>query len=390
MGEVRAPPGLARPLELTVVVPTFEERGNVVELIARLAVALDAVAWEVIFVDDHSADGTAEVLRGVARTDRRVRVLERIGRRGLSSACIEGMMASAAPYIAVMDADLQHDEAVLPEMLRRIACGGLDVVVATRNGAGGSMGEFSRGRALLSDVGRRISRAVCRCRITDAMSGFFVADARFVRQQVPRLTGSGFKILVDLLASSKAPPRVAEVPYRFRMRRAGESKLDINVELEYLYLILDKLIGRWVPTRFALFVCVGALGVGVHLAVLAVLYGRRVLPFGQAQVAATLVAMTSNFVLNNVATFRSQRLRGGALVRGLLTFYVACSLGATINLAFAGFLIGRGSPWLLAGACGTAISSVWNYGVNTVLTWRAARRETPASTHPIETGTHLL
>ncbi len=362
--------GVAGPLALSIVVPTFEERGNVMEVIRRLSLALAGVAWEVIFVDDHSGDGTAETLRGVARGDRRVRVIERIGRRGLSSACIEGMMASAAPYIAVMDADLQHDEALLPEMLRRIEGGAVDVVVASRNTAGGSMGEFSRGRTALSHVGRRISRVVCRCELTDAMSGFFMVEAEFLRAQVPRLTGSGFKILVDILASSRTAPRVEEVPYRFRMRQAGQSKLDINVELEYLYLILDKLIGRWVPTRFALYVCVGALGVGVHLAVLAVLFGNRVLSFGQAQVAATLVAMTSNFLLNNVATFRNQRLRGVALVRGLLTFYVACSLGATINLAFASFLMGRGTPWLLAGACGTAISSVWNYGVNTVLTWR--------------------
>ena len=187
---------------------------------------------------------------------------------------------------------------------------------------------------------------------------------------MPRLTGSGFKILVDILATSRTVPRVVEVPYQFRMRQAGESKLDTNVQLEYLFLIVDKLVGRWVPTRFVLYLCVGALGVGVHLAVLAVLYVTRWLPFVQAQVAATVVAMTSNFLLNNVATFRSQRLRGIAVVTGLLKFYLACSLGALINVAFASLLMRRGMPWVVAGVSGTAISSVWNYGVNTVLTWR--------------------
>ena len=361
-------------IELTVVVPTFNEGGNVLVLLEKLEAALEGLEWEVVFVDDHSPDGTAERLREVARLDRRVRVMERVGRRGLASACIEGMMSSAAPYIAVMDADLQHDETMLPGMLARIQAGGVDVVVASRNLDGGSMGQFSPERVQLSQMGRRISRLVCKCEITDAMSGFFLIDAGFFREQVARLTGTGFKILVDILATSRRPPRLVEVPYRFRMRLAGESKLDANVQLEYLFLIVDKLIGRWVPTRFALFLCVGALGVGVHLIVLGILFGHGLTTFAQAQVAATFVAMTQNFLLNNVATFRSQRLRGVGLYVGLAKFYAACSVGALMNVAFASLLIRRGVPWLLAGVAGTAISSVWNYGVNTVFTWRRGQR----------------
>jgi dolichol-phosphate mannosyltransferase len=357
-------------LDLSIVIPTYNERGNVLVLLDKLEMALAGMAWEVVFVDDHSPDGTADVLREVARGNRRVRVIERIGRRGLASACIEGMMTSAAPYIAVMDADLQHDETLIPAMFELIESGSLDLVVASRNLEGGSMGEFARRREAESHLGRTISQLVCKGDLTDAMSGFFLIEAGFLRRQVPGLTGAGFKILVDILATSKTPPRVAEVPYCFRMRQAGESKLDANVRLEYLFLILDKLIGRWVPTRFALFVCVGALGLAVHLAVLAELYAGLKLTFASAQVFATLVAMTSNFLLNNVATFRSQRLRGFGLAMGLLSFYAACSVGALINVSFATLLIGRGMPYLLAGAAGTAISSVWNYGVNTVFTWR--------------------
>jgi dolichol-phosphate mannosyltransferase len=358
------------PLELTVVVPTYDERDNVPVLIKKLEAALAGTAWEVVFVDDHSPDGTADMLRGIARMDRRVRVIERIGRRGLASACIEGMMSSAAPFIAVMDADLQHDETLLPQMLQKIRGQGTDVVIASRNIGGGSMGAFGKRREQLSHLGMRVSRMVCKCDVSDAMSGFFVIEAGFLRLQAPRLTGSGFKILVDILATSRTPPRVLEIPYHFRMRQAGESKLDAKVQLEYLFLILDKLIGHRVPTRFVLFLCVGLLGLGVHLAVLWTLYGTRWVSFLDAQIAATVVAMTSNFLLNNVATFRDQRLRGAALLRGLLTFYAACSLGALINVAFASLLMGRGVPYLLAGVCGTAISSIWNYGANTVLTWR--------------------
>jgi dolichol-phosphate mannosyltransferase len=360
-------------IELTIVIPTFKERANVPILLEKLKAVLAHVVWEVIYVDDHSPDGTADVVREIARTDRRVRVIERIGRRGLSSACVEGMMASAAPYIAVMDADLQHDETALPEMLRKIETEKLDVVVASRRVAGGSMGDFAKERVKLSDMGSRVSRLVCRCEISDPMSGFFIVDAPFLRALVPNLTGSGFKILVDILASSQTAPRVGEVPYRFRNRQLGESKLDVNVQLEYIFLIVDKLVGKWIPTRFALFVLVGAIGVLVHLAVLAPIYLSHRHHFPQAQLIATAVAMTFNFLLNNAITFRDRRLRGWHILTGLLIFYTACSMGALINVAFANLLIQRGIAWYVAGVSGTIISSVWNYGVNAVLTWRRSR-----------------
>lgn len=363
----------AGPIELTIIIPTFKERANVPILLERLKAVLSHVVWEVIYVDDHSPDGTADAVREIARTDRRVRVIERIGRRGLSSACIEGMMASAAPYIAVMDADLQHDETVLPDMLRKIETEKLDVVVASRRLVGGSMGEFAKGRVRLSDMGSKVSRLVCRCEVSDPMSGFFIVDAKFLRVLVPNLTGSGFKILVDILASSPAAPRVGEVPYRFRTRQLGESKLDVNVQLEYVFLIVDKLVGEWMPTRFALFVLVGAIGVFVHLTVLSALYLNHRHHFPQAQLIATAVAIVLNFLLNNAITFRDRRLKGWHVLTGLLIFCTACSMGALINVAFANLLIRQGIAWYVAGISGTVISSVWNYGVNDVLTWRRSR-----------------
>jgi len=362
------------PLQLTVVVPTFNERQNVAILLAKLEHALAGIEWEAIYVDDNSPDGTSDSVRVIARTDRRVRVIERIGRRGLSSACIEGMMASAAPYIAVIDADLQHDESILPQMLRKIESGGLDAVVASRMAPGGSMGEFSSERVRLSNLGTRMSRLICRCEVSDAMSGFFLVEAEFFRAIVPRLTGSGFKILLDLLASSPTVPRVAEVPYRFSNRQFGESKLDLNVGLEYLFLIVDKLVGRFLPTRFVLFALVGALGVLLHLAILGALYLNHLRGFAESQAIATVVTMTFNFLLNNVVTFRDRRLRGMRLATGLIKFYAACSLGAIINIAFAMMLIRQGVQLYVAGAAGAVISSVWNYSVNTVLTWRRSRR----------------
>src|ERR1700678_968991 len=360
-------------LELSVVIPTYKERQNVAPLVASLEASLQGLNWEVIFVDDHSPDHTADAIRKLALTNPRVRIIERVGRRGLSSACIEGMMASPAPCLAVMDADMQHDETILPKMLHLLQSRKLDLVVASRRTAGGSMGEFAKKRVRLSDLGSRVSKLVCHCDVTDPMSGFFIVNSEFFRASVPRLTGAGFKLLVDILASSPTRPRVAEVPYRFRNRLAGESKLDVNVELEYLFLIVDKIVGRYLPTRFVFFVGVGSLGLLVHLSVLTTFHLFDAAAFSLGQVVATLSAMMFNFFRNNLVTFRDRRLKGIALVRGIVIFYAACSMGVLINLSFAHRLLSAGLPWYLAGLSGVAISSFWNYGVNTIVTWRRTR-----------------
>ena len=362
-------------LGLAVVIPTFNERENVLPLLEKLRQRMDGIDWEAIFVDDDSPDGTAAAVREIARTDRRVRVIQRVRRHGLSSACIEGMLATAAPYIAVMDADLQHDESVLPRMYELIRAEKLDVVVASRKIEGGSMGEFAKRRVLLSGLGTTLSRLVLKVKVSDPMSGFFLVDRRFFEEVVYRLSGLGFKVLVDLIASAKRPVRVGEVPYRFGQREHGTSKLDFNVELEYLQLLLDKAMGDLIPARFVMFVLVGGLGILVHLAVLAALYFTGKLDFLRAQAVATLAAMTFNFLVNNLTTFRDRRLRGLQLIRGLLIYYAACTIGAISNFAFARFLFAGGLPWYVAGVMGMAVSSVWNYGVNVLLTWRRDTRQ---------------
>jgi dolichol-phosphate mannosyltransferase len=258
-------------------------------------------------------------------------------------------------------------------MLERMKSEDLEIVVASRKIVGGSMGEFARKRVWLSNLGTWISRLVCRSEVSDAMSGFFLVDRAYLRRVAPRLTGAGFKILVDLIASSPRPVLLGEVPYHFRNRRLGESKLDINAELEYLYLLVDKLIGKVIPMRFTLFVLVGSLGVVVHLGTLALLYRSGHVPFAISQTVATIVAMTGNFLLNNTVTFRDRRLKGWRLLSGLFTFYLACSIGAVASVSFAQFILNSHVPWYLAGISGMAISSVWNYGVNDLLTWRRAR-----------------
>jgi dolichol-phosphate mannosyltransferase len=360
--------------ELAVIIPTFKERDNIRPLLDSLAAALAGISYEVIFVDDDSPDSTADLIREISLQDPKIRVLHRIHRRGLASACVEGMMASAAPYVAVMDADLQHDERILPRMLEAIKAERLDVVVGSRNVEGGSMGEFSRGRVALSMLGRRFSQYVCGCDIHDPMSGFFIVTRPFLMEVVHGVSGIGFKILVDLLASSKRPVRIREVPYTFRTRLRGESKLDILVGIEYLQLLLDKTIGDYIPPRFVLFGLVGAIGVALHLSVLYLLLFAFGLRFAISQTVAAVTAMTVNFLLNNTITYRDRRLRGWNILRGLLSFYIACSVGVMINLSVAEASRIYGAPWYLAGVFGLAVGSVWNYGVTRMFTWRTARR----------------
>ncbi|HVP65439.1 MAG TPA: glycosyltransferase family 2 protein [candidate division Zixibacteria bacterium] len=367
-------------LDLAVVVPTYNERENIPEVIARLNQALDGLEWEVIFVDDDSPDGTAEVVREFAVHDRRVRLLHRIGRRGLSSACIEGILATSTECVAVMDADLQHDERVLPRMLERMRDEDLDVVVATRNGHGGSMGDFSSTRVWLSNMGMKLSRLACRCDVSDPMSGFFLVKRNFFVEVAHRLHGGGFKILVDILSSSEQETRVAEVGYRFGERLHGKSKLDANAELEYLVLITSRFL-RGVSPQFILFALVGSLGVGVHLSVLFLLYRFMKVDFAVSQLAATFTAMTGNFFLNNIITFRDQRLRGIRMWTGLVAFWAACSFGAWVNVSFARMLFLAHIPWVMAGMGGTVVSSVWNYTISSILTWQKAVRPTSVVKH---------
>jgi dolichol-phosphate mannosyltransferase len=363
-------------VELSIILPTFNERGNVKQLLENIERAMGTTLYEVIFVDDDSHDGTADLVRSIAQRDPRVRIVHRVNRRGLSSACIEGMMSSAAPYIAVMDADLQHDERILPQMMRQLIEKNLDIVVGSRNVEGGSMGEFAKTRVTLSMLGRRLSQAICRCEIHDPMSGFFLLRRSFLLDVIHRTSGLGFKILVDLLSSSPRPVRLGEVPYTFRARQHGESKLDITVGVEYLQLLVDKVIGGFIPSSFVLFSLVGGIGVLVHLSVLWLLLAGFSRTFLAAQTISTIIAMTVNFLLNNLITYRDRKLKGWGIVRGLLSFYLACSIGVFINLKLADSAAASGTPWYFAGLFGLAIGSIWNYGVTRLFTWRSVRRVT--------------
>ena len=369
LDELRLTPAIADMVELTVVVPTFNERENLSQLVTRLDIALKGIRWEVIFVDDDSPDGTADVVRAMAQHKSEVRIIQRIGRRGLASACVEGMLSSSAPYLAVIDADLQHDEAILPQMLQLLKEKDLDVVVGSRYSEGGSVKGWDKTRMLMSRIAGRAARIVIGADLKDPMSGFFVMRRQAFDGVVRNLSQQGFKILLDMFASAASGLRFAEVPYQFRPRIHGDSKLDSMVVWEYGMLLADKMFGHIIPARLVLFGAVGALGLLVHITTLAAALSGG-LAFTASQALAVLVAMTFNFTLNNLFTYADRRLHGWGFARGLLSFYMVCSIGAVANVGVASLIYSRDSVWWVAGLAGAFVGVVWNYGLSGFFTWR--------------------
>ena len=357
-----------RALELSVVIPTFKEALNVEPLLAKLAAALTGVTWQAIFVDDDSPDGTAAVVKRVAATDPRVMCLHRVGRRGLAGAVIEGVMASAAPFVAVVDGDMQHDETLLPEMLSLLKADRADLVVGSRYLATGAADASALGqtREAGSRLANWLGRKVLHAEVTDPMSGFFMMRRELIEAVAPKLSTSGFKVLFDIMASQPTPPRYVELPYQFRARVAGESKLDNGVVVQYLGLLIAKLSLDLISPRFLMFALVGASGVVVHLAILRSLLAHG---FAAAQLTAALGAMTSNYLINNAVTYRDKRKRGLSLLIGYLKFVVLCSVPLAANVAVATMVYERGPAWWVAGVAGAVVAAVWNYVTTSRAVW---------------------
>jgi dolichol-phosphate mannosyltransferase len=355
---------------VSVVVPTFNERDNVTKLYRKLEATLDGIAWEVVFVDDNSPDGTWEVVRGLARSDRRVSCIRRIGRRGLSGACIEGILATSSPYVAVIDADLQHDETQLPKMLAMLQSGQAELAVGSRYVEGGSANSFDKGRAGASAIATEVARRVLRVDIADPMSGYFMIRRDRFEELAPELSTQGFKILLDIVATAHGELKTVEIPYTFGSRLHGESKLDSLVALDFLGLVLSKFTNDAVSLRFLMFAMVGGTGLFVHLGTLFVALKLLDMPFPEAQAIGAFVAMTSNFILNNFFTYRDQRLKGFAILRGLLAFYLVCSVGLFANVGVAFSVYDQEPIWWLAGAAGALMGVVWNYAMSGLFVWR--------------------
>jgi dolichol-phosphate mannosyltransferase len=356
--------------ELSVIVPTYNERDNVPILVELLKRTLEDVSWEVIFVDDNSPDGTAAAARALGAADHRVRCIRRIGRRGLAGACIEGMLSSQARYVAVLDADLQHDETLLASMLERIRKGDIDVVVGSRYIPGGSADSFTSKRRFMSRLSHVAAHMITKVELSDSGSGFFMIRRAAVEEIAPRLSSQGFKLLLDITTTARGTLRAAELPYTFRQRQHGESKLDAHIILDFAALLIAKLTNDAISFRFLMFCFVGLTGVVIHMSALQVAVEMLELRFAVAQVAATVLAVCWNFVLNNMLTYRDQRLSGWRFITGLLRFQLICAVGAISNVGAAAWIYDYNNNWWLAGLGGALMSAVWNYVVSAAFVWR--------------------
>jgi dolichol-phosphate mannosyltransferase len=356
--------------ELSIIVPTFNERANIPILVERLSRLLASCDWEVIFVDDNSPDGTAAAARGIGEGDGRVRCIRRIGRRGLAGACLEGMLASQARYVAVMDADLQHDEAALVPMLENLRAGRADLVVASRYLDGATAAALSSQRSRVSRWSNLLVRHLLGIELTDPMSGHFMIRRDAFEALAPAISSQGFKILLDMLATAGGTLRTIELPSYFRRRQHGESKLDSKIALDFAALVTAKLTHDAVSARFLLFCMVGLTGLGIHLSILSALLMMTALSFGVAQAFATVGAIAWNFVLNNLFTYRDQRLTGWHFITGLIRFQVICAIGAISNVGIATWIYDYDSTWWIAGLGGAAIGTVWNFVVSAAFVWR--------------------
>jgi dolichol-phosphate mannosyltransferase len=363
-------------IRLSVILPTYNEAKNLAELVPQLVELLREIRHEIIVVDDDSPDGSWRVAEALGDRFAEVRVLRRVGRRGLASAAIEGFLAAKGAVLAVADADGQHDFRLLPELMAAVE-GGADVAVASRYVPGASVGAWDERRYALSLLATRLAQGLCRVPVADPMSGFFATRRATFQETLPRLNPVGFKMLLDLLSHLPAGAVVREIPLRFGSRLHGESKLSRLVQLQFLEYVYDVTFGRWVPLIFVKYCAVGALGVLVNAAafwVASALLGpvaeETLAGFSVAVLLAIETAIVFNFLLNNAWTFSQVRLAGWRVVTGFLRYNAACLLGALANYAVAGLLFTSGWSRGLAVVAGALVGAAWNYTMSRAITWR--------------------
>lgn len=359
-------------LDVAVILPTLNERDNIVPLIGAVSAVLAGYDHEIIVIDDWSSDGTPEVVREAMLRYPRLRLVRRYGRRGLSSAVVEGMLMTDARVCAVMDADGQHDETLLPRLVEAVLSDSCDIAIGSRYIGDGSTGDWHEWRVRISRYATQFAQRLLRLDLSDPMSGLFVIRRESAEACVPHLSTAGFKILLDLMTSSPAPLRAREFPYCFRSRMAGESKLDGTVVLDFAQMLARKLVHRHASARLILFCFVGLLGLAVHLTVLRTGLGPFALSFPVAQTLAVMVAIIFNYTLNNRSTFADRRRRGWRWWSGFASYFAICGAGAVANIGVGSFVFLGKHDWWVAGVAGAVIGAAWNFGASSLVTWRKA------------------
>lgn len=319
-------------MKLSIIAPTFNERENIRAVVEQVQDALPDVLYEIIIADDDSPDLTWQLAQEISARDPKVRVLRRTRNHGLGRAVMEGFTAASGDIVACMDADLQHDPGALPKMLEKLA-GGADVVVGSRYATGGSTGDWNWFRRLGSQLATMMARILLGVKLTDPMSGYFMLRRNDFLRVHPSLKGEGFKILLEVLVKLR-PATIEEVPYGFRRRLKGASKLSSKVVFQYVRQLWELArLRQLIPTRFIRFVLVGGTGIVVNLAAMALLLKLTDWRGWMASVASSLIANLNNYGLNNVWTFSERAHRGLGLIRGYASYLLMSTVGLGITTA---------------------------------------------------------
>tara|TARA_B100000886_G_scaffold338652_1_gene302010 strand:+ start:2921 stop:4012 length:1092 start_codon:yes stop_codon:yes gene_type:complete len=361
-------------MQISIISPTYNEADNISDFVKSIEITLRKYNYEIIFVDDNSSDKTHEIIKKISVKKPHIRCIRRIGRRGLSSAVIEGCLSSSAELLLIMDADLQHDERKIPLMINLIEEKKLDIVVASRFLNKEKILGLTKYRIVLSQFANFLANKISKARLTDPMSGFFLVKRTVFDKIAPNLSGLGFKILLDIFSSSKATLSYTEISFTFKKRIYGESKLDSLVIWEYLLLLWQSKFGKIIPARFLSFCLIGGTGVFVHLIALYFFISLNY-SFLYAQTFSTFMAMTSNFFLNNILTYRDKRKKGLSAFKALLIFYLTCGIGASANIGISNLLYlsnvsGISGIWYFSGFIGAIVGSIWNFLMSSLVTWK--------------------
>lgn len=356
--------------EISIIIPTYNEVKNIPILIALLREHLHGLSWQAIIVDDDSPDGTYQIAKEISEKDKRISCIRRINERGLSSACIEGMTASKAKYLAVIDADLQHPVETLPKMLTEIKDMRADILVGTRYKYGQISSDWPFHRRIISKVATNLSKLILSKKtVTDPMSGYFLITKELFEQVRPKLSGVGFKILFDILTVAPSSVKISEYPIKFGIREHGESKLNSLVAWQFFMSIAQRMTLGAISISALSYFSVGTLGVLLHFIIFYFLFILLRIPFEISQFFSSAFSMLGNFLLNNTLTFRPI-----VLVRQKFTGYfkyaTICLLGACLNTFIAAqcFTIGV-QPYLSAGI-GILAVAFWNYLLSKKIVWR--------------------
>ena len=365
----------AQAIAISVVVPTFNEADNVGTLVERLEEALAGRRFEVLIVDDDSPDLTWQRVETLARTRPWLGCYRRIGTRGLSSAVIDGLVRVTGSALVVIDADLQHDPALVPMLAAQLDQA--EVAVASRYTAGGETCGWSWMRLALSRGATLMARLVLGAPTSDPMSGCFAVRRSLIERIAQDLQPRGYKILMEILYRGGVR-RVAEVPYRFGLRLHGDSKLTGSIAWDFLASMWDLRFGAVLPVRFLKYCVVGASGVGIQLMVTHLLRQIPALHTADSAIAtaaAICCAMVSNYALDNAWAFGVARHRWGLpWLAGFASFALVCTAGAVINWSVTigiRHATGMHMNVYFAQMVGIAVATLWNYALNTRITWKS-------------------